>query len=125
MKRQAIALLSLLFCYPDANAQEARDPTQPPGVPVRSSTPFNTPANARVLNTLRVVNGPLVLIERHGRLHVVFEGRLYAEGQRFGSIEIVRIRESEVRFRDSGALYTMSRFPNVQRQPAVLPSDRP
>ena len=121
MTRRAFAMLSFLLCSSAANAQQARDPTQPPIAPLRSSVPSSAPADARVLKTLSVVNGPLVLIERHGRLHVVFDGRLYAEGQRFGSIEIVRVRESEAWFRDNGALYKMSRFPNVRRQPAVLP----
>lgn len=106
-----------------AVAQGLRDPTRPP-VPTLPPAGFATDGgasapNARVLKTLALVNGPLALVERQGRLYVVLDAHLYAEGQSFGAIRIERIRETEVWFRDGVALYKMSRFPNVQRRLAM------
>ncbi len=118
------AALWIFLCGHVATAQGLRDPTQPPTPTLQpsSATPRNasTPS-ARVLKTLALVNGPLALVERQGRLHVMLDGHLYAQGQRFGAIRIERISETEVWFRDGAALYKMSRFPNVQRRFAVPP----
>ena len=116
-----VALCFFLWSHV-AVAQGLRDPTRPP-VPTLPSASFATGGpstpNARVLKTLALVNGPLALVERQGRLYVVLDAHLYAEGQSFGAIRIERIRETEVWFRDGVALYKMSRFPNVQRRLAM------
>ena len=120
------AALCFFLWSPVAVAQGLRDPTRPP-VPTLPTLPSAGVAtnggvsapNARVLKTLALVNGPLALVERQGRLYVVLDAHLYAEGQSFGAIRIERIRETEVWFRDGVALYKMSRFPNVQRRLAV------
>ena len=114
-----VALCFFLWSHV-AVAQGLRDPTRPPALPSASfATGGPSTPNARVLKTLALVNGPLALVERQGRLYVVLDAHLYAEGQSFGAIRIERIRETEVWFRDGVALYKMSRFPNVQRRLAV------
>jgi hypothetical protein len=116
------AALWIFLCAQAAVAQGLRDPTQPPVSPLQpaSGTQRNVSApSARVLKTLALVNAPLALVERQGHLYVVLDGRLYAQGQRFGTVRIERVRETEVWFRDGVALYKMSRFPNVQRRPVV------
>ena len=116
------AALWIFLCGHAAVAQGLRDPTQSPVPPLQPASGTQRKASApsaRVLKTLALVNAPLALVERQGHLYVVLDGRLYAQGQRFGTVRIERVRETEVWFRDGVALYKMSRFPKVQRRPAV------
>ena len=117
------AALCFFLWSPVAVAQGLRDPTRPPLLTLPSAGVATnggaSAPSARVLKTLALVNGPLALVERQGRLYVVLDAHLYAEGQSFGAIRIERIRETEVWFRDGVALYKMSRFPNVQRRLAM------
>lgn len=94
-----------------SGAQSLRDPTLPPvveAVEVVDKTMVVVP-------TLSIGKDSPLIIVRGGNPYVAFESHLYAEGQRYGSVLIERISETEVWFRERNVLYKIPRFSGIQR----------
>ena len=91
-----------------SGAQSLRDPTLPPVVQDVDKT-------AVVVPTLSIGKDFPLIIVRGGHRYVSLESHLYAEGQRYGSVLIERISETEVWFRERNVLYKIPRFSGIQR----------
>ena len=92
-----------------SGAQSLRDPTLPPVLQGVDKT-------AVVVPTLSIGKGSPLIIVRGGRRYVALESHLYAEGQRYGSVLVERISETEVWFRERNVLYKIPRFVGIQQK---------
>ena len=92
-----------------SGAQSLRDPTLPPVLQ-------GVDKSAIVVPTLSIGNGSPLIIVRGGRRYVALESHLYAEGQRYGSVLVERISETEVWFRERNVLYKIPRFVGIQQK---------
>ena len=107
---RAFALVLTLVALP-IQAQDARDPTQPPPSAVASTGGVASP-EPRGLDTMAV-------IVRDGKPFLVVDTRLYAPGQKIGNVVLERITETEVWLREGKKLRKLARFTGVQRSVTV------
>lgn len=105
----ALTLTILVNVVPLA-AQELRDPTVSPA----ESSSANTSAGRSVTG----VEGVSVVV-RDGTPFLVVGTRLYAPGDRFGTMRVQRISETEVILHDGNGLVKMPRFAGIERKTVV------
>ncbi len=96
-------------------AQPLRDPTVPPVEAQSSSTPDGQPGRAKG----DLAPSASIVIVREGQAAVVSGTRLYSQGQDIGQARIERITETEVWFREAGALRKVPRYAGIERGPAL------
>ena len=108
-------VIMLLAGLSHGQVQPMRDPTVPPAeaLPVAAADGQDGRANGEQPLS------PSIVIVREGQAAVVSGTRLYATGQTVGQARIERITETEVWFREAGALRKVPRYAGVQRGPAL------
>ena len=99
------------FVAVTSDAQSLRDPTLPPVV----ETFEVVDKTVVVVPTLSIGKDSPLIVVRGGNPYVAFESHLYAEGQRYGSVLVERISETEVWFRERNVLFKIPRFSGIQR----------
>lgn len=102
----ALALFIGVLSRP-VSAQELRDPTLAPGE-------VGAPAGRSPAG----VDGMSVIV-RDGRPFLVVGTRLYAPGDRFGSMRVERISETEVVLHDGIGQIRVARFAGIERRTVV------
>ena len=99
---QGLPAVALVLAF-GVQAQELRDPTQPPRM-----GPMTLP------NSTTASEGLTVMV-RDGKPHLVVGTRWYAVGESVGHLRIDRITETEVWLHDGNALIKTPRFAGVTR----------
>lgn len=95
--------------------QALRDPTTPPPEAQPSTTLDGQPGRVKGEPS---TNTSIVIV-REGQAAVVSGTRLYAPGEAIGQARIERITETDVWFREAGALRKVQRYAGVQIGPAL------
>lgn len=94
-------------------AQALRDPTRPPA---------SVSASSGAAPASNVLGGEgFTVIVRGGKPFLAVGTRLYAPGQKIGSLKLERITETEIWFLDGKELRKIPRFPGIQRKPSAQP----
>ena len=94
-------------------AQEARDPTRPPAT-------VTAPAGAAAAPNALGADGFTVIV-RGGKPFLAVGTRLYAPGQKIGSLKLERITETEIWLLDGKEIRKIPRFSGIQRKPSAQP----
>jgi hypothetical protein len=109
-------LIALALCFGSSlvNANSQRDPTVPPPF---SGAALAAPDSSELVETsIGIESGDRTIIVRNGLPYLVIDNLFYTEGDTIGSVQIVRITETEIWLSEAGILRKSSMFPSIQRR---------
>jgi hypothetical protein len=111
-KRKLSWLIALALSFGSSlvNAHSQRDPTVPP--------PFSEAELAAIASetSIGIESGDMTIVVRNGLPYLVIGNLFYTEGDTIGSVQIVRITETEIWLSEAGILRKLSMFQSIQRR---------
>ena len=106
--------LVLSFGCSLVNAHSQRDPTVPPPF---SEVELAALASSELVETaIGIESGDMTIVVRNGLPYLVIDNLFYTEGDTIGSVQIVRITETEIWLSEAGILRKLSMFQSIQRR---------
>jgi hypothetical protein len=114
-------LIALALCFGSSlvNANSQRDPTVPPpfsGAALAELASSELASSELVETSIGIESGDRTIIVRNGLPYLVIDNLFYTEGDTIGSVQIVRITETEIWLSEAGILRKSSMFPSIQRR---------